>query len=98
MAVLSFTGLADAKHAKRNKPIRGTIATLNGNTFTLTTGGGGKKSTKPVVTYTIDSSTAKITGGTLAVGEKVSVTGTISGTNITAFTVKLGKHHKKKPA
>ena len=100
VAVLGFTALADAKGtkgAKHGHGIKGTITSVNGATFTMTTGVNKKKANAAVQTYTVDSSSASVTGGTLSVGAKVSVVGSQSGEKITASTIKIaGKHHKKK--
>src|ERR1700728_1387678 len=83
MAVLGFTGLADAKGAKNDKGVRGTVATLvtnaNGTVtgFTMTLGGKHKATANAnananaPTTITVDTTTAMVTG-TLAVGAKVS--------------------------
>ena len=66
--------------------VAGTISAISGNTLTLTTTSN--------VTYTIDATNAKILEGnstvaigSLAVGNKVLVQGTVSGTSVTASTV-----------
>ena len=97
VAVLGFTGLADAKGAKHGKAIKGTITAVNGATFTMTTSASKKNlNAAAAETYEVDSSTATVSGGTLEVGAKVSVTGSMSGKKITALTVKIAGKHKKK--
>jgi hypothetical protein len=66
--------------------VAGTISTLNGTSFTITTSSN--------VTYTIDATSAKIVQGKdtittsgLTVGDSVIVQGTINGTSVTASSV-----------
>lgn len=105
VAVLGFSSLADAKGAKHDKGIKGTITAINGATFTMTAKPSKKNPNAAGQTYTVNTSSATITGGTLAVGQTVSVAGSQSVsqangqtlTTITAATVKIVGHSKKKP-
>jgi hypothetical protein len=99
-AIVGFSSFADAKGAgkKDDGSIHGKITVLTGSpvtSFTMQTGG--KKNPQ---TITVTVGTATIEGGTLAVGEKVSVIGGKDDKgNITATSIKIGGHKKdKKPA
>ncbi|MDB5356205.1 MAG: hypothetical protein JWN24_2658 [Phycisphaerales bacterium] len=100
VAIVGFTSFAEAKGAgkKSDGSIHGKITVLTGSpvtSFTMETGG--KKNPQ---TITVTVGTATIEGGTLAVGEKVSVIGGKDDKgNITATSIKIGGHKKdKKPA
>ncbi len=103
VAVLGFTGLANARVAKRGGGIRGTITAVDGATFTMTTGASKKNPNATVMTYKVDTSAATVTG-TIAVGANVSVVGSsspqfIGGQTIQilkATTVKVSGGKKKK--
>lgn len=83
------TGTAStATHALRNNGVAGTIASINGNTITLT----GKNGT----TYTIDASAATVSQistinvSGLSVGNTIMVGGTVNGTSVTAKSIASG--------
>jgi hypothetical protein len=97
VAVLGFTGLADAKGVKKDKGIKGTIVSVTGKSFTMTLHAGKKNANANPTTITVDTTNATVTGD-LAAGAKVTVVGSQSGDKITATTVKVGKAHKKKNA
>lgn len=88
----------------KTSEINGSVLSINGNSITITKG----KGTSTI--YTIDASGASVTkaGATTTVssivaGDKISVKGTIIGTNVTAETIhinpgiinKRDKNHKK---
>ncbi|MDQ1282016.1 MAG: hypothetical protein QG630_367 [Patescibacteria group bacterium] len=83
---------------KGQKNVFGTITAINGNTLTMsvTFRGEGKNSTTTTKIFTVDASTAKIikSGATssvssIVIGDKVSILGRISGTNITAKIIHI---------
>jgi RNase P/RNase MRP subunit p29 len=99
VALMSFTGLADAK-GKHGNGIRGTIVSVTGNTFTMTLHAKKSKTadaTAPAApaTVTVDATAATITGA-LAPGAKVEVVGSQNGDKITATAVTVHTGHKKK--
>ena len=70
----------------------GTVATVNGNTITITA-----KNRPATVTYTVNASGATVTKNgvassvsNIAVGDQVLVQGTVTGTNIVAKTIRDG--------
>ncbi len=88
---------------KGQKNVFGTITAINGNTLTMsvTFRGEGKNSTTTTKIFTVDASTAKIikSGATssvssIVIGDKVSILGRISGTNITAKIIRVGIQNK----
>lgn len=76
----------------------GTVTAVNGTTITMTSKQPAKDtSAEATATYTVDASNATVTknNGTSSVsaittGETIIVEGTISGTNITATSIKIG--------
>jgi hypothetical protein len=83
----------------------GTVASVNGNTLTVTSRGWSGKSTSATptptavapTTYTVDATNATVTkNGTassvsgIAIGDTVMVQGTVSGTSITATAIRDG--------
>lgn len=84
-------------HAKGHKPAAfGTVTAINGNLITLTS-----KIKGATTTYTVDASSATITKGIgtsttaiavsgITVGDRLVVQGTVSGTAITATTIRDG--------
>jgi hypothetical protein len=84
--------------AGRGRGVFGTVATINGNTLTVTSKMGGPNSTSTTTTtYTVDATNAKVTKdnaastiSAIAVGDTVAIQGTISGTNITATMIRDG--------
>ncbi len=78
--------------------ISGTVLTVSGNTITVSAKRGlGDKNNSTVTTYTVDATNAKVTkNGTastvsaIVVGDKLSVQGTITGTNIVAKNIRDG--------
>lgn len=90
---VTATVINDGVMANRGQGIFGTVATVSGNTLTVTGKQGFGQNTDST-TFTVDASNAKITkdnaAGTIAsilVGDTVSVQGTISGTNVVATTI-----------
>ncbi len=79
--------------------VMGTVTAVNGNTLTVTSNGPkNSATTATVTTYTVDATNAKITKGfgknastitasSVAIGDHIAVTGTISGTSVTATSV-----------
>ncbi len=79
----------------RSPGVFGTVASVSGNTLTVTSkmGPGGSTGT----TYTVDATNATVTKGgssssvsNIAVGDTVMVAGTVSGTSVTATTIRDG--------
>ncbi len=73
----------------------GTVASISGNTLTVTSKGFGPNAT--ATTYTVDATNATVTKtnaastvSVIAVGDMVAVQGTVSGTNVTATTIHDG--------
>lgn len=73
----------------------GTVAAVSGNTITVQSRGFGQNSTQ--TTYTVDATNAKVTKNNaassvsgIAVGDTIMVQGTISGTNVTATSIRDG--------
>ncbi|MDB5302364.1 MAG: hypothetical protein JWO87_4027 [Phycisphaerales bacterium] len=98
--IVGFSSFADAKGAEKKGDggVHGKVVSVSGSpvtSFTIQTGG--KKDPK---TITVTVGTATIEGGTLAVGDRVSVIGDKDDKgNINATSIKVGGHKKdKKPA
>ncbi len=75
--------------------ISGTVATINGTTLTVT--GKARPNGAVVPTYTVDASSATVTingasssVSNIKVGDNVMVQGTVSGTSVTAKTIRDG--------
>jgi len=73
--------------------IVGTVSAVNGNSITVT----GRNATPTIVTYTVDATNATVTKNNtastvsaIAVGDTIAVQGTVSGTNVTAKTIRDG--------
>lgn len=79
----------------------GTVSAVNGTTLTVTSKGFGQNAT--ATTYTVDASNATVTKGgapgttpttipvsSIAIGDMVMVAGTVSGTSVTATTIRDG--------
>ncbi len=81
---------------KGEKPaVAGKIQSISGNTLTVASRGFGKDSA--TTTYSVDATNATVfksnatsTISSLAVGDNVMVLGTVSGTNVTAKTIRDG--------
>ncbi len=100
---LSGTNLAASKvfdgmggGMMRGNGVFGTVASVSGNTLTVTSKMGPNSTATPT-TYTVNASSATITkdGATslltnVAVGDMVMVEGTVSGTNVTATAIRDG--------
>lgn len=81
----------------------GTVASVGGNTITVTSKQfvrpttEGAAPTQTTVTYTVDASNAIVTKGNvasavsaIAIGDTISVQGTVTGTNVVATTIRDG--------
>jgi len=76
----------------------GTVSAVSGDTLTVTSSGFGRNATStPVTTYTVNAAGATIvkngatsTVSAIAVGDRVMVRGTVSGTSVTATAVNDG--------
>ena len=80
----------------------GTVASVSGDTITVTSKGFGMRPMKPAgttgaTTYTVDATNATVmknnaasTISAIVVGDTVMVQGTVSGTNVTATTIRDG--------
>jgi riboflavin synthase alpha subunit len=85
----------DGAGVGRGPGIFGTIASVSGTTFTVTSKAG-PNGAPAAATYTVDASNAKVTKGgnqsasvsDLAVGDSVMVQGTVNGLNVVAATVR----------
>ena len=84
-----------------NKPgVFGTVSAINGTTLTVTSkfglkDSGDNKTTTTTTTYTVNAANATVTKGnasssvaSIAVGDTVAVQGTVSGTSVTATTIR----------
>lgn len=75
--------------------IFGTVSAISGNSITVNSKGFGQ--TPTATTYTVDATNATVTKNnaastvsSIAVGDTISVQGTVSGTNVTATTIRDG--------
>lgn len=75
----------------------GTVSAVSGTTLTVTSKGLGKSTTATATTYTVDASNATVTkagaassASAIAVGDTVMVQGTVSGTSVTATSIRDG--------
>lgn len=77
----------------------GTVASVSGNTLTVTSTGrmGFRASTTPTTTYTVDATNAVVmknnatsSVSSIVVGDMVSVQGTVTGTNVVATKINDG--------
>ena len=73
----------------------GTVSAINGSTITVNSKGFGPNAT--ATTYTVDGTNATVTKngaassvGNIAIGDIIMVQGTVSGTNVTATTIRDG--------
>ena len=80
----------------------GTVSAINGTTLTVT---GKSRSTTTPPTYTVDASNATVTKNNsastvsaIAVGDTIMVQGTVSGTSVTAKTIRDGVVPQTQPA
>lgn len=80
---------------QRAPGVFGTVASVNGNTITVTSKGFGQNAT--ATTYTVDATNATVTKAgaassvsAIAVGDTVMVQGTVSGTSVTATKINDG--------
>ena len=96
-------GTFGATGAHTNNGVMGTVSAVNGTTLTVTSkarpnkGSSTTTTTATPVTYTVDATNATVTkSGTassvsaIAVGDTVMVQGTVSGTSVTATTIRDG--------
>ncbi len=106
LAVLSVASIAGTAYAagpvrgegRFGQPgIMGTVSTINGSTLTISGRGLGRNASSGTETYTVDAASARVVknGSTssvsaIAVGDKVFVRGTVSGTNIAATLIRDG--------
>ena len=79
----------------RGRGVFGTVASVNGSTFTVTSKAWQKDGA--AITYTVDATNATVTKNgasssvsNILVGDTVSVLGTLNGTNITAKSIRDG--------
>jgi len=85
--------------ARAGMGVAGTVSAINGTSLTVTSKGRptGSSATATPITYTVDASSSTVTkNGTasslssIAVGDTVMVQGTVSGTSVTAKTIRDG--------
>ena len=96
---LVATAIRDGQMMNRGQGIAGTVATISGNSLTVTGKPGFGSATSTATTYTVDATNAKITktGVTsatvadIAVGDTVFIQGTVSGTSVTATAIRDGQ-------
>lgn len=88
-------GMRDPGGAMR-PAVFGTVSAVSGDIITVT-GRQGFASTSPSITYTVDATNATVrkdnatsTVSAIAVGDTVAVQGTVSGTNVTATSIRDG--------
>lgn len=89
-----------AQHARPG--VFGTVASVNGTTLTVTSKVGPNNSAGS--TYTIDASNATITKNgasafvsNIVIGDTVMIQGTVSGSNVTATTIRDGTPQQRTP-
>jgi hypothetical protein len=101
---LLFSGVAFAQTAQSGHAwggqghapgVFGTVTAISGNSLTVSSKGFGANAT--ATTYTVDATSATVTKngaasslGNVAVGDMVSIQGTVSGTNVTATALRDG--------
>jgi hypothetical protein len=92
-------GQNGSKPGQKMESVIGTVTAVSGNTITISVQkkSGGKKGATTTTTYTIDATNAKITKGGVAgtassivAGDRISVIGTFTGTNIVATIIHSG--------
>ena len=90
-------GRGNNQEGERQPGIFGTVSSVSGNTLTVTSKRGMMNSNSATTTYTVDASSATVTKAgvastvsAIAVGDTVSVQGTVNGTNVTAKTIRDG--------
>jgi hypothetical protein len=108
VVVLGLSGLADAKVKGGKGGMKGKIVSVTGNTFTMSMGKHGKKNAAAAdagktMTVKFDATTLinGVAGGKIdasMVGKKVTVVGGNTGDSITATSVTITDHKKKKNA
>lgn len=98
----SGKGIGKVERQIKKPIITGTVATINGISFTVTTKA--KHKGGVATTYIVDASNATVTKNgvvstisSIAVGDKVMIQGTLNGTNVVAQTIRDGIT-KKLPA
>ena len=81
--------------AGRAPGVFGTVTAISGNSLTISSKGFGAQAT--ATTYTVDATSATVTKngtasslGNVAIGDTVSVQGTVSGSNVTATAIRDG--------
>ncbi len=97
---LAGTAFAATPDAPRARPaVVGTVASLSGDTLTVTAMKWGRRGAEatPAATYTVDATNATVTKdgaassvAAIAAGDRVMVQGTVSGTAVTATTIRDG--------
>lgn len=94
-SAVTTSGTSAAAHPRGHAPLGGDgiVASINGTTLTMT-----EEADEGGATYTIDASNATVTkdGATaslasIAVGDKIFVKGTVTGTNVVATSVNSGR-------
>lgn len=90
-------------HTGMNPGVFGTVASVSGTTLTVTSKGFRQNAT--ATTYTVDASNATVTKNganssvsNIATGDTVMVQGTVSGTSVTAKTIRDGMSQGQTPA
>jgi len=92
--VAAAPGASSTTHPHGHAPLGGdgTVASISGTTLTMT-----EESDEGGATYTVDASSATITKNgtaaslaTIAVGDKIFVKGTVTGTNVVATSINDG--------
>jgi hypothetical protein len=97
---------ASGMHARGHAPLGGDgiVASISGTTLTMT-----EEADEGGATYTVDASSATVTKagasaslGSIAVGDKIFVKGTVTGTNVVATSISdghgMGQHKGAPPA
>jgi hypothetical protein len=95
VAFAADSGFGNGGMGGRAPGIFGIVSAINGANLTVTSKGFGQNTTQ--TTYTVDATNAAVTKngstsslGNVSVGDTVSVQGTVSGTNVTATTIRDG--------
>jgi hypothetical protein len=95
-------GENDSNEQSQKPVVSGTVSAISGNTLTVTSKQE-SEDTHTTKTYTVDATNAKITkdGATIAVsgiavGDRVSVQGTLTGTNVVATVIRDSQINKSK--
>jgi len=98
---LARGGIGPKMNVSIQKPnVSGVVASVSGNTITMTSKMGRNKNAT-TTTYTVDATSATVTKNStsssvssIAIGDTIMVKGTVSGTNITATTIRDGMPQK----